>query len=219
MEKLAENKRLINQLKLDGGWLCLDFINTVNNRKTEAYIEYLSSYDDLLHWTGRVEMLTPDQIMTLRSIAAKDALKTGKIWIKILEARETLYNLILSLVKQEFPSKIIVVAYNKLLSHSLRKLQLNFAHPQYPGMEWKVKNDLELPLYPIIKSMYDLLTSNLIHKVKECSACGWLYFDRSKNNSRRWCNMLTCGSLNKSRNFYQRQRQSKSKSKGLQESR
>jgi len=219
MKKLAENKILINQLKLDGGWLCLDFINTVNNRKTETYIEYLSSYDDLLRWTERVEMLTPNQIMVLRSIAAKDALKAGKIWIKVLEAREILYNLILSLVKQEFPSKITVAAYNKLLSHSLRKLQLNFAHPQKPEMEWKAKNDLELPLYPIIKSVYDLLTLNLIHRVKECSACGWLYFDKSKNNSRRWCNMQTCGSLNKSRNFYQRHRNQNLISKGLQKSR
>lgn len=210
MEKSTEKKRLIDLLKLDGGWLCLDFINTVDNRKTETFTEYLSSYDDFLHWTEKVEMLTPDQIIALRSLASKDALKAGKSWIKVLEARDTLYNLILSLVKQEFPSKITIAAYNRLLSHSLRKLQLNFAHPQKPEMEWKAKNDLELPLYPIIKSVYDLLTSNLIRRVKECSACGWLYFDRSKNNSRRWCNMQTCGNLVKSRNFYQRHRQSKS---------
>ena len=210
MPKLTENKRLINLLKLDGGWLCLDFINTVGNRKTETYIEYLASYDDLLHWCERVEMLTRKQIMALRSLATKEALKAGKSWIKVLEARETLYNLILSLVKQEPPAKINVAAYNKLLSHSLKNLQLNFSHSQKPKMEWRAKNDLELPLYPIIKSVYDLLTSNLIHKVKECFACGWLYLDRSKNNSRRWCNMQTCGSLNKSRNFYQRHKQSKS---------
>jgi len=210
MAKLTENKRLINLLKLDGGWLCLDFINTVGNRKTETYIEYLGSYGDLLHWSERVEMLTRKQIMALRSLSAKEALKAGKSWIKVLEARETLYNLLLSIVKQEPPAKITVAAYNKLLSNSLRNLQHNFSHSQKPEMEWKAKNDLDLPLYPIIKSVYDLLTSNLIHKVKECYACGWLYLDRSKNNSRRWCNMQTCGSLNKSRNFYQRHKQSKS---------
>lgn len=34
--------------------------------------------------------------------------------------------------------------------------------------------------------------------------CGWLFLDRSKNRSRRWCSMELCGSRDKMRRHYRR---------------
>ena len=38
--------------------------------------------------------------------------------------------------------------------------------------------------------------------------CRWLFLDRSKNHSRRWCDMRICGNRSKTRRFYARQRDS-----------
>jgi len=36
--------------------------------------------------------------------------------------------------------------------------------------------------------------------------CGWLFFDTSKNRSRRWCAMEDCGNRAKARRHYRRSR-------------
>jgi predicted RNA-binding Zn ribbon-like protein len=70
-----------------------------------------------------------------------------------------------------------------------------------------VPTDLYLPLRMALKSAYDILTGEEPRRIKECGACGWLFLDRSKNNARRWCDMQSCGSIDKSRRYYQRKKQ------------
>jgi predicted RNA-binding Zn ribbon-like protein len=39
-------------------------------------------------------------------------------------------------------------------------------------------------------------------RVKLCPACRWLFLDRSKNQSRRWCDMKVCGNRAKAQQHY-----------------
>jgi predicted RNA-binding Zn ribbon-like protein len=39
-------------------------------------------------------------------------------------------------------------------------------------------------------------------RVKVCPACRWLFLDRSKNQSRRWCDMKVCGNRAKVHQHY-----------------
>ena len=45
-------------------------------------------------------------------------------------------------------------------------------------------------------------------RMKSCPGahCGWLFYDTSRNRSRRWCNMDGCGNRAKARRYYERQR-------------
>jgi len=60
----------------------------------------------------------------------------------------------------------------------------------------------------IVRSAADLLTSDKLHDVRACSAedCRWLFLDISKNHSRRWCDMETCGNQAKARRHYRRKK-------------
>ncbi len=42
--------------------------------------------------------------------------------------------------------------------------------------------------------------------MKECAAdnCNWLFYDASRNRSRRWCDMRDCGNRAKVRRFRKR---------------
>src|SRR5664280_2943804 len=42
--------------------------------------------------------------------------------------------------------------------------------------------------------------------IRECGApdCEWLFLDQSRNGSRRWCDMKSCGNRQKARRHYQR---------------
>jgi predicted RNA-binding Zn ribbon-like protein len=44
-------------------------------------------------------------------------------------------------------------------------------------------------------------------RLKACPgrACGWVFYDHSKNQSARWCSMKVCGDREKARAYYQRQ--------------
>jgi predicted RNA-binding Zn ribbon-like protein len=54
----------------------------------------------------------------------------------------------------------------------------------------------------------DLLTKGRLERLKRCPGpgCGWLFLDHSKNGSRRWCAMATCGNRTKGRRHRARQR-------------
>lgn len=44
-------------------------------------------------------------------------------------------------------------------------------------------------------------------RFKACPSCGWVFFDRSKNRSGRWCSMSACGGRAKVAAFRGRQRE------------
>lgn len=60
--------------------------------------------------------------------------------------------------------------------------------------------------FRLIDAAVGLLTSEAASRVRSCPGCGWLFVDLSKNRSRRWCSMSTCGSSAKSKAYYRRRR-------------
>jgi len=54
-------------------------------------------------------------------------------------------------------------------------------------------------IFPAAWSASQLLSGELRHRLKCCDACGRLHFDRSRNASRRWCEMEGCGNRAKVR--------------------
>ena len=43
-------------------------------------------------------------------------------------------------------------------------------------------------------------------RMKACPACGWAFYDRSRNRSRTWCAMAICGNRAKARSYRERHR-------------
>jgi predicted RNA-binding Zn ribbon-like protein len=74
---------------------------------------------------------------------------------------------------------------------------------------WSVRAaPVEAALGPIALSAVRLFTEGDLHRIRECGghACGWLFYDRSKNNRRRWCEMEVCGNRAKQRRLAARRR-------------
>jgi predicted RNA-binding Zn ribbon-like protein len=75
--------------------------------------------------------------------------------------------------------------------------------------DWACAEDaLDRVLWPVVHDAAGLLTSQELKRVKKCAdeRCGWLFFDTSRNHSRRWCSMESCGNRAKARRHYERQR-------------
>jgi predicted RNA-binding Zn ribbon-like protein len=81
--------------------------------------------------------------------------------------------------------------------------------PHTHGFAWSWdhrSDELTTPLWLVTQSAVDLLMTGEPHRVRECPPCGWLYYDTSKNATRRWCSMEGCGSKVKARRQYERQK-------------
>jgi predicted RNA-binding Zn ribbon-like protein len=73
---------------------------------------------------------------------------------------------------------------------------------------WSGRN-LDAPLWGVIRSAADLLTSDhQLRLVRQCGGdnCDWLFLDTSKNRTRQWCSMRSCGNRAKARRHYARVR-------------
>jgi predicted RNA-binding Zn ribbon-like protein len=61
-------------------------------------------------------------------------------------------------------------------------------------------------LWRVAQSAGELLTSEWVDRLGLCRGdrCMWLFVDKSRNRSRRWCDMGDCGNLAKVRAFRER---------------
>jgi predicted RNA-binding Zn ribbon-like protein len=62
----------------------------------------------------------------------------------------------------------------------------------------------------LAQAAVDLLRNVDLNQVRICpvpeGGCGWLFLDRSRNGSRRWCAMADCGAQAKARRLTERRR-------------
>ena len=204
-------KRTAKNMLLDGGSYCFDFANTVHSRRDEDTYDYLNTYEDVIDWSERVNLLPKDRLQKLREYAAADKKEAIQKLKEIIEKRELLYVILSSIIQNKNIDETKIGEFNKFLSESLSHLRLRI-NKQNIIIEWQQdKIDLTEPLWAVYKDAYDIITTAQLDRIKECKACGWVFIDKSKNNSRTWCNMQTCGSIDKAKRYYYNTKKKKKK--------
>ena len=58
----------------------------------------------------------------------------------------------------------------------------------------------------IVALVYRASIDGTLARYKACKLCGWAFYDASKNRSRVWCDMATCGNRAKAARFRARER-------------
>jgi predicted RNA-binding Zn ribbon-like protein len=195
--------RTIETLELDGGSPCLDFVNTVRSRFEHPLYEFILSPYDWLKWIYRVKLLNDPEMEQIKKYVIHNPAKAAIELKRIIEAREVLYQIFRVLANKKVPLSQHITLLNRELSRTLRYLKIEFTDDLKIKEKWDDKSfNLLYTLHPVLKSSYDLLLSDAFNHLKECRHCGWIYLDKSKNNSRRWCNMKTCGNTEKTKKYY-----------------
>jgi len=193
---------------LTGGYLCLDFANTLENRMGEKPLELLSSYHDLVAWGEQTEIVSNKEGGELREEAARRPTEAAAVRARGLALREALYGVFVRLVEGGAPEPSHLLILNEVLAEGMAQARL-VAEGEDFRWDWSAKGGtLESILWMVARSAAELLTSALRHDLRLCAAddCGWLFLDTSKNHSRRWCNMKSCGNRAKARRYIERKR-------------
>ena len=196
------------KFELIGGNVCLDFINTLDDRPSDKPKELLTNYYELARFGEDTGILTPEQLdffferVHLMPDEAVDALR------RAINLREAMYAVFAALMnKQTVPP-----AAMDTLNAYIQDAALHSRLVQSEGrMEWRfddLTSSFNAMLWPIARAAADLLASSDLAQVRACSSptCQWLFLDTSKNHHRRWCSMQQCGNRAKVRRFYARRK-------------
>jgi predicted RNA-binding Zn ribbon-like protein len=194
----------ITTLRLDGGVLCLDFVNTISKRKKEAPCDYLCGFKDFLQWYGHTGALSAKIIHTLERLAKEYPQKAATVFEKSIQLRELLYRLFTAVIAHKLPAPADLMQLNGYIGDAYANIEMSWSAGTREGKLQFNAPALEQVNWWLIKSAVELYTSGKLIQVKECPACGWLFLDKSRNSSRKWCSMSTCGDISKVQQCYQR---------------
>lgn len=202
-------ERSIGTLSLDGGALCFHFINTVNAWRGPNLHEYLGSYEDLIAWCRKVDILNEAQRAALLQYAIQNETAATAALDKLKRTRETLYHFFSAIAENDgiTITATVLEKFNKALTNALSRLQFEKTDTGISAILKQEDTDLMAPLWTVMKSAYDVLTNEEHARIKECETCGWIFLDHTKNNKKRWCSPLTCGTTDKSKRYYQKKKE------------
>lgn len=196
------------KFQIIAGELCLDFINTLDNRPVpERRKELIQSYEDLLDWATQAGALSTAQRALLLREAESDPKEAAAVRARAVELRECLYRIMTAVARSRRVFEDDLSVFNAYLGEALSHLELRRARKGF-RLAWPENHSkLDSVLWRVARSASDLLSGDDLESVRECGddTCRWLFVDRSKNHSRRWCDMKVCGNRIKARKFYRRQ--------------
>jgi predicted RNA-binding Zn ribbon-like protein len=171
-------------LKLLGGALALDFVNTRDPLYGDDAREYLDTPKALADWGRHAGVLSGKSRLTL----------TNRDLDLAHDARGVLERLFTGPTGRD-RRRFAEVYANAVAGAELVPADGRFRFEQERGVN--------AILLPVLESARELLTGPELKRVKQCGAddCGWLFVDRSRNATRRWCRMDGCGAREKMRRY------------------
>jgi predicted RNA-binding Zn ribbon-like protein len=185
--------------KLFAGQPALELVNTLDMRFSAGTIELLPAYGDFLRLVTQLRLLTPEQARRLgRTVGEKDA---QRVLSSAIELREALASFLYGRIDGGQPKASQVERLEKHFHAAALRRRLSPADGQLVWTWSGVERQAEIPLWKLAQAASELLVSGEVELVKDCGdpTCRWLFLDTSKNHTRRWCDMKTCGNRMKAR--------------------
>jgi predicted RNA-binding Zn ribbon-like protein len=194
-----------------GGNLALDFTNTLHSHGTADPGEDLKTTADLVEWAAQAGLLRGAQANKLARFQAGPARLRSAIAL-----RELLYEIFSRLANGKKPQPQALRNFQSLYQSAIRGAEFHPVADHYRLMWPAATQALERISQEITRSAADLLTSEALTRVRQCSGenCSWLFVDNSRNGMRRWCDMKACGNRAKIRRFRRNLSRAEGKSSG-----
>jgi predicted RNA-binding Zn ribbon-like protein len=178
------------QPELIGGHVALDLVNTVAWRLDDRRrVDRLADPGNLRKWLTATGLESSARATAVRS-AAKDSL---------VQCRETAYAVLHPLAVGEEPRAADLAVLRELIEDAVRTASLVGARP----LSWQADSIVD----QVRLSVWRFFEDEDLNRLRQCGdhgGCGWLFLDRSKNGSRRWCSSADCGNRARARRHYQR---------------
>ena len=193
------------EMRLVGGRLCLDFVNTVDGRKDDSSPlgDKLEDYSDLVAWSRHTGIITTAEAARLIKEGKQKATTANTVLRRAIALREALLRIFKAMMTERAPRNLDLETLNDELLKARKNQRLITTNK---GFRWEwtsAETALDRMLWPVVQSAAEFLSAGDFSRLRECGGeeCGWLFEDTSRNRSRQWCHMQDCGNLAKVRRF------------------
>ena len=189
--------------------LALDFANTESGRGFPSHQNHFRAAGYVVEWLRHAKALPVKEADWLRARVSERADLAADLLAQAVALREAIHDVGAALGHRAKPPEAALASLSALHARCVAEAELA------PGVascrwQWSVRaSPVEAALGPITLAAVRLFTEGDFHRIRECGghACGWLFYDRSKNNRRRWCEMEVCGNRAKQRRLAARRRE------------
>jgi predicted RNA-binding Zn ribbon-like protein len=196
------------EFDFSGGRASLDLANTLGGRGRDVPRDDLRSYAHLVTWGLQAGLIGDAEAEALLRTSTRRPDEAAAVFERAVALREAIYRVMFGAAADEPPRPADLATINAELADGL-------AHARVvrtgDGFVWGWESgspQLDRILWPVARDAAELLTSDLLDRVRVCGDryCGWVFMDTSKNRSRQWCDMKVCGNRAKARRHYERTR-------------
>ncbi len=184
-----------------------DFTNTLSGSRERPGADRIARYADIVEFARRGELIRPADAKHLLAEAEAHPQKATEVYRRAIALREATWRAFDRIAQDREPDPADVDLISAEAALALASARVVRQGRGYTW-QWPETDDLARPLWPIARSAADVLTSDSERaRVRECASdtCSWIFVDRTKNGSRRWCDMRGCGNRAKVRAFRDRQ--------------
>jgi predicted RNA-binding Zn ribbon-like protein len=196
-----------DRFDLSAGLLCLDFSNTVDWHASPQPKDRLKDYADLINWGEAAGILTPPRAEFLGQLGVDRQSDSSAAFARSVRLREAIYRIFSSIAQDGAVKGADLAILNESLTDAMSHLKIAQSSGGF-SWDWFGSSDaFDQISLPVARSAAELLTSNKLDRVRHCDddrGCGMLFLDTSRNKSRRWCSMGSCGNRAKAKRHYQR---------------
>jgi len=198
------------EFDFSGGFLCLDFANTLGGSRLNSPSEDMPGYPEMLEWSRQAGLISAEQQQMLSEKSRQAPQETARVYRRAVDLRESFFRIFSTIARDGAPAQADLDILNAELERALPRLRVAQVSDRF---EWVWSGDhmeLDAMLGPVARSAAELMTSTSLEQVRECESddCTWLFLDRTKNHSRMWCDMKSCGNRAKVRRYRERHKES-----------
>ena len=196
-------RRYKKSFEMIGGSPALDLVNTLDwrFRAEPPPEELLKDYYDLAQFSAQSGLMS--DAVARRLIRNVSVSKAAHVVAAVRELREAAAQVLYAVPEGDAPSGASVKSLEGFFREARESQRLMWDGEK---LAWELTQSAapaELPLWMLSLKVADLITSDGMHRLRECgnAECRWLFLDTSKNHTRRWCDMKICGNRMKARRF------------------
>lgn len=189
----------------DAGALCLAFLNTRPRiGGTPSDDDLQPGYANVLSWAREAGVVSDADARRLLAVARRTARDASATRRRIIELREALRRVVGSMIGDDPARPGDLARLEREIRESYGQARLDF-DDETGVLRWKWPQEphLEQILWPIVRSIEELLFSDRIDRIRHCAGeeCSYIFLDTSRNRSRRYCSTTACGNRDRVRRF------------------
>jgi len=174
------------------GNLALDFANTMHSVGADDPQDDLVTFSDLLVWVREAGLIKEQWRCS------------GTDFARFKDLRSAIYQMFAG-TRDGRPKPEALAKFNAHLQEAMGRTQIERSAGAY-RMVSVSSTPADRLRFEITRAAAEVLLSRRLDRVRQCAGdtCTWLFLDTSRNGTRRWCEMQSCGNRTKIRRFRKR---------------